>query len=482
MTRKASGFSGLVKRVVNRPKFSIYTRLTLWYTLFLGITLLTFGVAFYSLLSHLLLRQVDESLQATATQVSALLEAESDPLLVLLSGQFNLPGIDVFSSPGVYIQVLHTDGKVAIKSENLGEQELPVSKEMLRKARRGESYFHTWESRTGRLRLYVTPMLVSNRVVGIMEVGRSLREVEETLHAVVWLMILGGIVALVVAALSGGFIARQALAPIDHIAGLAERIARDKDLSKRLEGIEQQDEIGRLAATFNQMLERLEGLFHAQKNLVAEISHELRTPLTTIRGHIDLLRRGAMDDPQAREEVLATIEAEVRRLNRLLSDLTLMAQADAGVRLEMRPVELDSLLLEVYRSACLMAQGVQVVLGHEDRAVVMGDPDRLKQLLLNLVDNALKYTPPGGQVTLSLYNEGEWVRVDVSDTGMGIPEEELPYVFERFYRGKNARRKRGAGLGLAIAKWIAEAHKGYLTVESEVGRGSTFSLWLRTAG
>ncbi|HDN79152.1 MAG TPA: ATP-binding protein, partial [Chloroflexi bacterium] len=150
--------------------------------------------------------------------------------------------------------------------------------------------------------------------------------------------------------------------------------------------------------------------------------------------------------------------------------------------LEMRPVELDSLLLEVYRSACLMAQGVQVVLGHEDRAVVMGDPDRLKQLLLNLVDNALKYTPPGGQVTLSLYNEGEWVRVDVSDTGMGIPEEELPYVFERFYRGKNARRKRGAGLGLAIAKWIAEAHKGYLTVESEVGRGSTFSLWLRTAG
>ncbi|HID63510.1 MAG TPA: hypothetical protein EYP49_12340 [Anaerolineae bacterium] len=168
-------------------------------------------------------------------------------------------------------------------------------------------------------------------------------------------------------------------------------------------------------------------------------------------------------------------------MSRIVADLLLLAQADAGVELEKKPVELDTLLLEVYRQSQLMADGVEVKLGHEDQAVVMGDADRLKQLLLNLVDNAIKYTPPGGEVRLSLYREQGWVQVAVSDTGMGIPPEDLPHIFERFYRTDKARRRGGTGLGLSIAKWIAEAHGGHLTVESEVGKGSTFTLWLRPA-
>jgi signal transduction histidine kinase len=227
------------------------------------------------------------------------------------------------------------------------------------------------------------------------------------------------------------------------------------------------------------MLGRLEGLFTTQQRLVADVSHELRTPLTTIRGNIDLLRRGAAKDPQARQETLGAIEVEVTRMSRMVADLLLLAQADAGIELKKKPVELDTLLLEVYRQGQLMANGIEVKLGHEDQAVVMGDADRLRQLLLNLVDNAIKYTPAGGEVRLSLYHKQGWVQVAVRDTGMGIFPEDLPHIFERFYSTDRARRRGGTGLGLSIAKWIAEAHGGHLTVESEVGKGSTFTVWLR---
>jgi signal transduction histidine kinase len=154
-------------------------------------------------------------------------------------------------------------------------------------------------------------------------------------------------------------------------------------------------------------------------------------------------------------------------------------------------VELDTLLLDVFRQARVMSDGVDVRLGHEDQAVVMGDADRLRQLLLNLVDNAIKYTLPGGQVTLSLYNDPEWVRVDVADNGIGIPEEDLqpgqdgrPQIFERFYRSDPARSRErgGTGLGLSIAWWIAQAHRGHITVESTMDEGSTFSVMLPSHG
>jgi signal transduction histidine kinase len=305
------------------------------------------------------------------------------------------------------------------------------------------------------------------------------------------ILLTGGIISIVISAVLGALLARAALRPIDQMTQTALAISRTQDLSRRLDVEGPADEVGRLAATFNEMLSRLDTLFSTQQRFIADVSHELRTPLTTIQGNVDLLCRGVAQDAQAGEETMAVIDAEVSRMSRLVSDLLLLARVDAGVQLETEPVELDTLLLDVFRQARVMSDGVDVRLGHEDQAVVMGDADRLRQLLLNLVDNAIKYTLPGGQVTLSLYNDPEWVRVDVADNGIGIPEEDLqpgqdgrPQIFERFYRSDPARSRErgGTGLGLSIAWWIAQAHRGHITVESTMDEGSTFSVMLPSHG
>ena len=221
---------------------------------------------------------------------------------------------------------------------------------------------------------------------------------------------------------------------------------------------------------------RLERLFNAQRRFVADVSHEMRTPLTTIQGNLDLIRRIGYD-----EEALEAIESEAGRMSRLVGDLLLLAKADAGrLSLEKTNVDLDTLVLEVYNQAHLLSEGVDVRLGNLDRAQVLGDPDRLKQLLLNLVSNGLKYTPAGGSVTIDMTRDERTVKIAVSDTGIGIPEEDLPHIFDRFYRVDKARSRAqgGTGLGLSIAKWIADAHGGCLTVTSQLGHGSTFTISL----
>lgn len=241
------------------------------------------------------------------------------------------------------------------------------------------------------------------------------------------------------------------------------------------------DEVGRLAATFNGMLERLERAFAAQQRFVADASHALRTPLTAIQGNVELLLNG-IHDPTEQRISLQAIRQETGRLSRVVSDLLLLAQADAGQSFQHVPVEMMTIVLDVYPQARTLADGVTVSLGHEDIGLVAGDPDRLKEVVLNLTDNAIKYTPVGGQVTLSVYEDGDWVQVEIADTGQGIPPEHLQHIFERFYRvpGVKARagRPAGTGLGLPIAQWIIESHGGRLTVASEVGRGTTFTIWL----
>ncbi|HIC89067.1 MAG TPA: sensor histidine kinase, partial [Anaerolineae bacterium] len=461
-----------------------------WYTGLLAAALLLFSLTFYSFLQQTFLAEVERTIKTQAEEIAAVIAADNDPVSVLLSGRASLPPIiDVFASAQIFVQIRNRDGTIVQRSTNLGNSTLPSKVGIFLKNLRGQPQLYYITAGDVRLLAYSVPIqLQDGRVIGVVEVAQSLRDKDATLQVVRLGLFGGSAIALLVAAVVGGLLARVALRPIDEITQTALRITRREDLSQRLPNNQPQDEVGRLAATFNEMLERLERLFQTQQRLIADVSHELRTPLTTLRGELDLLKRGAIEDPALRAESLAAMEAETARMSRMVADLLLLAQADAGLKLAREPVEMDTLLLDVYRQAQIMAREtggdhgppVEVHLGHEDQAQVLGDPDRLKQLLLNLVDNAIKYTPGGGQVTLSLYREQDWVRVEVSDTGIGIRPEDLPHIFERFYRVNKGgpRRTSGSGLGLSIARWIAESHGGRLTVQSQVGVGSTFTVWL----
>jgi two-component system, OmpR family, sensor kinase len=462
---------------------SIRTRLTLWYTGLLAIALLVFGALLYSLLSSVLVSVLDDRLANQARNVITVIQAENDPVSVMLSGHARLPPIDVFASQ-YYVQIVNIDGQPVQQSDNLQGRALPLSQEMISTVRSGRSGNYTLDLGQGvRLRVYYTPIIFAQHPIGAVQIGQSLSNMEEALAVIRSTMLLGSITALLLAAVGGVILARAALRPIQYISATARQITMAEDLGRRIPISVPNDELGQLTNTINDMLARLETLFQTQQRLVADVSHELRTPLTTIRGNLDLLRRGAVDDPIMRAEALSAIEDETGRMSRLVNDLLLLAQADAGLKLHFEPVELDTLVLEVYRQAQVMAQGnLAVRLGAEDQALVLGDADRLRQLLLNLVDNAIKYTPNGGQITLTLKKESGWVEVAVHDTGIGIAEQDLPHIFERFYRADPSRgRPGGSGLGLSIAHWIAEAHGGRLEASSVPGQGSTFRLGLPLA-
>ena len=238
-----------------------------------------------------------------------------------------------------------------------------------------------------------------------------------------------------------------------------------------------------MVGSFNQTLERLEALFTSQQRLLADVSHELRTPLTVIKGNVDLMRRMKSLDAES----LSSIDQEAGRLTRLVGGLLLIAQAESGkLTLVMNKVELDLLLTEVFQEMSILAGGkVHVHLNEIDQVYVKGDRDRLKQVFINLVANAIQYTPSGGDVFLSLEKMKDQSRIIVRDTGPGIPAEDLPHIFERFYRAEKSRtrgKSTGFGLGLSIANWIVERHGGRIEVASQEGKGTTFAIWLPLFG
>ncbi|MDE3088268.1 MAG: HAMP domain-containing protein [Chloroflexota bacterium] len=470
---------------------SIRLRLTLWYVALLAVILVVFSGALYAILSFSLFNETDRTLQTRAAEVQngvdAALQVQSDIRLVFARGRLVLPGAGTFATPGIYVEIATPAGTSVSRSDNLADQTLTIPSAVLDRVKQGDSIYMNQTVANVPLRSYVAPLNAHDQIVGVILVAQSLQTVDDTLRRLATLLAFGIAGGLVVAFIVGALLARSALAPIDHMIESARGIASAGDLTRRIEQPKTRDEVGRLAATFNEMLARIEELFRAQQRFVADVSHELRSPLTAIRGNLDLLQRGAADDAAARQAALEAIDSESARMQRMVQDLLLLAQADAGIPIQKQPVELDTLVLDVYRHARLMTTKVKVSLGSEDQAQVLGDPDRLKELFLNLVDNAIQYTPAGGEVKLSLERDAEWVRVTVADTGVGIPAQDLPRIFDRFYRADKARARDpssdlgGTGLGLSIVKTIVDAHGGRIDVTSEVGKGSTFTVALPLA-
>jgi signal transduction histidine kinase len=293
-------------------------------------------------------------------------------------------------------------------------------------------------------------------------------------------MVVISVVAVLLAGIGSWAVLGRALSPLESITETVDQINRADDLSRRIPYQDAtEDEIGEMVVSFNQTLERLESLFTSQQRFLADVSHELRTPLTVIKGNVDLIRHMKVAD----EESLSSIDQEAGRLTRLVGGLLMLAQAESGkLALNFAPVELDLLLTEVFTEMRVLAGSkVHVHLNDIDQVMVSGDRDRLKQVFLNLVSNAIQYTPPGGEIFLSIRKLGDQARIIVRDTGPGIPAEDLPHIFDRFYRAEKSRTRSkvsGFGLGLSIAHWIVERHGGQIKVESKEGKGTTFVIWL----
>jgi signal transduction histidine kinase len=332
----------------------------------------------------------------------------------------------------------------------------------------------------GHLRVLTIPLQRRAHIIAVLQVASSLDVVDNTRKNLTDVLSITWVVAVLFSGIVVWFTLGQTLKPLEAITETVEQINRADDLSRRIPYLgSENDEIGNLVGSFNQTLERLEALFTSQQRLLADVSHELRTPLTVIKGNADLMRRMKRFD----EESLMSIDQEAGRLTRLVGGLLLLAQAESGkLALNMKRVELDLLITEVFQEMSILAGSkVHVRLNEIDQVYVSGDRDRLKQVFINLVANAIQYTPQGGDVFLSLEKIGEQARVICRDTGPGIPAEDLPHIFERFYRAEKSRTRRetsGFGLGLSIANWIVERHGGRIEVNSQEGKGTTFAIWL----
>lgn len=452
---------------------SLRARLTLLYTTLLGGILLLFGVTVYLIVSYLLIAQVDIGLDQTFEEILKDTVIESVGNMNVI----RLPSLDLTENVGAQAwdrggQLQSTNLEGFIRSfDPLGLQSsIPV--------------FRSTYIENVHLRVLSVPLVIGNRPIGTLQLATSLEVVDATLSVLVSVLLMGSVIAMAVAGVVGWMTTRRALAPLEAVTQTALQISRADDLSRRIsyQG-PPDDEVGQLIHAFNQTLHRLENLFNTQRRFLADVGHELRTPLTVIKGNVDLMQRIGHSD----EESLAGIENEVDRLTRLVGDLLLLAQAESGkLPLDNRLVELDTLVLEALNQMSVLARDkMQLRLGEIDQVLVCGDQDRLKQVLVNLLGNAINYTPRGGVVTIGLGKSANQAKLTIHDTGPGIPVEDLPHVFERFYRGEKSRTRsrdgKGFGLGLSIAYWIIRNHGGRIDVDSKEGQGTTFCVWLPLA-
>jgi two-component system, OmpR family, sensor kinase len=451
---------------------TIRTRLTLWYSSLLATVIIVFSVSLFNLLNWTWREQLLDTMRQTAKNVLA--DIQFDKKTGELTSRTNpfMLSSNIYSS--VAIQVWDANGTLVASSEILRDIDKPFDPVGLQTMEAG---WREIEYSGGRLLALTQPIIHKDgRWIGSIQLVASMASIDDVLNRLVRVMIAVAIVALLLSFMVGSVIAGQALQPIDIISNAAKHITDADDLSKRIPYDGPPDELGQLTNTFNATLERLERLFLVQRRFVADVSHELRTPLTTIQGNLDLMKRIG-NDPQS----MADIGSEVKRMTRLVGDLLLLAQADSG-RLPLREtiVDLESIMVEVYNQLKLITPDVDIKINELVPVRVKGDVDRLKQLLINLITNAIKYTPPGGTVGLSVTKRDGYAWISVSDTGIGIPPEDLPHIFDRFYRVDKARDRKmgGFGLGLSIVGWIVEAHRGKITATSAEGQGSVFTVQL----
>lgn len=459
---------------------SIRLRLTLLYSFILTFTLSVFGAALYAIQSQSTYNAIQAALIQQANGI-----ANNDRRMPMFpSGAMTAP-----VSPGRWAQVRSPDGTVGARTADLGDTTLPLSDAGLRAVQRGAPWFETAQVDGEPLLILSQPQMnPAGRLVRIIQVAAPIAERDQALSNLRLVLMAGGALLILAAFVMGWVLAGMALAPIHRITHTAQAIGAERDFNRRVTHPGPNDEIGQLATTFNAMLTELESAYRqlqqalqTQRRFVADASHELRTPLTTLRGNLELLRRQPPISAHDQANVTTDSIEETDRLIRLVNDLLSLARADAGRKLRTESVALRPLLDDVWRQAKQLAPDRVIECAAALDVSIRGDHDALRQCLLVLLDNAITHTAPNAQIFLSVTQDDKRAAIHVRDTGAGIPPEQLSHIFERFYRGDASRTGKGAGLGLSIATELVEAQGGTLTVQSQVGQGSVFTLTLPRA-
>lgn len=457
---------------------SLRVKLTVYYLAILSAVLLLFGIASYTFLSRGLLTIIDNSLDSQAATIELRMNSSNgEPS----SDEHGLSSDQLTISPHL-TQLINARGQIADEMVVKPAYSLPVDLETLNRLPWGRTHRETVLLATGEpIRVVTRRCMDTEGDAYFIRIGASLEPLRKLRSQLLFVLSIAIPAALLLGSYGGLLLANQALRPVDRITRAAGQIGAG-DLSERVPLPPKMDEIGRLATTFNHMIARLQAAFERQRQFTSDASHELRTPLAVIRGDIEITLRRERTPEEYQRALTSSLE-EVIRLSRLVEDLLTLARADAGrTQLRCEKISLDELSRKMVDYISPLAQQREQTLFYsapDEPVFINGDLQRLKQLLLNLLDNAIKYTEPSGTIELALKQEGDQAVLQVKDTGRGIPPEDLPHIFDRFFRRSRTtsdKRASGFGLGLSIVKWIVDSHGGRVEATSEVGKGSIFTL------
>lgn len=458
---------------------TLRARLTLWYTAFFSGMLMVLGVGAFILLDRGLRDNIDASLKSVAQSIAESSRRHASvgtPLDDLL---------DSMLPPGLterFFSLLDPFGRPDPRIAPRSRLSLPLSVEALRNAEQGKETYQTLPMpgvSASSVRMLTLPVVERGRIIHLVQVAMPLESADAARSRFLLILLTLAPLALGGVAAGGWFLAGRTLAPVDRMVETARKIEAE-DLSQRIETGESNDELGRLANVLNDMLMRLESSFVAVRHFSADAAHELRTPLTILKGEIEVALRAPRPDEEYRRVLQSCLE-EVDRLSTLVQDLLFLARSDSGnMKVGKTPVDVSDIAADVAPSLQALAEatGVTFTVAATTPVWVEGNASMLFRLLFNLGENALKYTPAGGTVEVTLHRNGQEAALEVRDTGPGILPEEQERIFDRFYRGDPARSRGGTGLGLALARSIVLLHHGHIMVESTEGRGSCFRVVL----
>jgi len=447
-------------------KVTIRFKITLWYALLLLVLLVVFSFFLYMTISRILYRDTEELLKADAGQVLSIIQSEGYNINI------NIPYKIIATN--TYFVIFDVNGNTGLKSEILPEiVDLPILN------KQGNEQLREISIDKVKWVVYDKPLVSGNQIIGWIRVSRSLQPMADTLFNLKLIMFISIPLYILFASAGGWFLANRALRPIDYITKTAREISKG-DLNQRLRMPRTEDEVGRLAVTFDEMLNKLETSINKERQFASDASHELRTPIAIISAQAEEALSGAHKVKEYKE-ALSIVQNESKKMSHIISQLLMMYRSDEGrYKFNFEVLNLKLIVGEIVNEFQNIAKdnGIKISFDAEEEIKIRVDQTLITRLLINLIDNAVRYNKKGGKVSVNINRENGFAKIIVEDNGIGIADKEIPYIFDRFYQADKTRGNQGTGLGLSIVKWIVDLHKGEINVESKVNQGSKFVIKL----